>query len=174
MPPESLDRDEPPCSGAAPDHLEAVERIGAVRRMEGSLAGRGLLIDGFAYLSPREALPLLEAGAVLVDLRVGEERNGRSFGVGNVILTTLQAIQAGEASLPRDRLIIVADCVGLKSKKALPVLRGQGFESIASLIGGMIDWEQDGMPTVIDRDEELSGSCACKVRPGGKTRKAGC
>jgi rhodanese-related sulfurtransferase len=143
MHPEPLDREEPQCSGAVPDHLEAVERIGAGRQMEDSLAGRGLLIDGFVYLSPREALPL-------------------------------QAIQAGEVALPRDRLIIVADCVGLKSKKALPVLRGQGFESIASLIGGMIDWEQDGMPAVIDRDEELSGSCACKVRPGGKTRKAGC
>lgn len=140
-----------------------------------ALQGRGLLIDGFLYLSPREALPLLGSGAVLVDLREGEERNGRSFGVESVILTTFEALQAGEVPLPGGRLLIVADCVGLKSKKALPILRAQGYEPVASLIGGMVDWEQDGMPTVIDREEELSGSCACRVRPGGKPGPgAGC
>lgn len=143
--------------------------------MENAPAGRGMLIDGLVYLSPKEALPFLEAGAILVDLREGEERNGRSFGAGNVILLPFRSLEVDFPSLPKDRLLILADCVGLKSKQGLYFLRDRGYELIASLIGGMVDWEQDGMPTVIDRDEELSGGCACKLKPARKTKpSAGC
>jgi rhodanese-related sulfurtransferase len=143
--------------------------------MNNSFSGHGLLIDGFVYLSPTEALPFLEDEAILVDLREGEERNGRSFAVGNVILMPFRSLESEFPSLPKDRPLILADCVGLKSKKGIYLLRDRGYDSLASLIGGMVDWERDGMPTVIDRDEELAGGCACKLKPAGRPKpRAGC
>jgi len=135
----------------------------------------GLHIDGLVFLSPREAAAFLAQDAVLVDLRDGLERNGREFDVGNVVLMTAAELAEGFASLPRDRPIILADCVGLGSKKAQRFLLEQGYTDVASLNGGMVDWERDGLPTRIDRNEELSGGCACRLRPGGMTRsRSGC
>jgi rhodanese-related sulfurtransferase len=128
-------------------------------------AGHGLFINGIVFLSPKDALPFLEADAILVDLREGLERNGREFKVNNVILMPHRGFKAEFESLPKDRALILACCVGLESKDGVRFLLAHGYASVASLNGGMIAWEEDGMPTVIDRGEELAGGCACQLRP---------
>jgi len=40
----------------------------------------------------------------------------------------------------------------------------KGFENIANMAGGMVEWERDGLPLKIDKTERLSGSCACMLR----------
>lgn len=136
-------------------------------------AGRGLRIDGLVHLSPREALPFLEDGAILVDLREGLERNGRGFKVKNLVVLPYRELAAAMDTLPRGTPLILADCVGLKSKDALRYLVEHGYESVASLNGGMVDWQGDGLPTIIDREEELAGSCTCRLRPR-KAYRSGC
>ncbi len=133
--------------------------------MSDSFDGHGLRIDGLVFLSPREALPFLEGEAILVDLREGREINGRMFNVKNLIALPYRELANQVAMLPRDRPLILADCVGLNSKEALRFLLEQGYEAVAVLNGGMIDWLGDRLPTVIDRDEELAGSCTCRLRP---------
>ncbi|MCK9459378.1 MAG: rhodanese-like domain-containing protein [Proteobacteria bacterium] len=133
--------------------------------MENRFFGHGLLINGIVFLSPKDALPFLEAGAILVDLREGLERNGREFQVNNVILLPHRRFRDELGSLPKDRALILACCVGLESRDAVRLLMANGYTSVAALNGGMIAWEQDGMPTVIDRREELAGGCACQLKP---------
>lgn len=135
--------------------------------------GCGMLINGLVYLSPKEALPFLEADAVLVDLRSGLGRNGREFKVKNVLLLPFAELEVRLDTLPRDRPLVLADYVGLRSKEAAEILKSRGFESIASLRGGMVDWIDAGMPIAYDRDEELTGQCACQLRPS-KVFRSGC
>jgi len=46
--------------------------------------GLGLHIGGIVHLSAREAFACVQAGAVILDVRDGLERNGRSFAVSGV------------------------------------------------------------------------------------------
>lgn len=131
--------------------------------MENCFAGHGLLIDGIVFLSAREALPFLEKDAILVDLRDDFEKSGREFQVGNLIALPYSNLLDDFEELPRDRSLILADNVGLRSKDAVRFLKERGYESIASLNGGMVDWAREGMPTAIDRDQELIGECSCKI-----------
>jgi rhodanese-related sulfurtransferase len=133
--------------------------------LENRFSSHGLNIDGIVFLSPKDALPFLEKDAILVDLREGLERNGREFKVNNVILMPHRGFKDEFGSLPKDRPLILACCVGLVSKEFVRILLDHGYTSVASLNGGMIAWEQDGMPIVIDRGEELAGGCACQLRP---------
>ena len=106
--------------------------------LENRFAGHGLNIDGIVFLSPKDALPFLEADAILVDLREGLERNGREFQVNNVILMPHRSFKEELGSLPKDRSLILACCVGLESRDAVRLLMSHGYASVASLNGGMI------------------------------------
>lgn len=70
--------------------------------------------------------------------------------------------------LPKNRPIIVADAVGLRSKEVVIFLIDNGFTIIANLVGGITDWEKDGLPMVVDNKQRLTGSCMCQLRAWGK------
>jgi hypothetical protein len=84
--------------------------------MSSPFKGHGLFINGIVFLSPREALPFLMNGAVLVDLRDGLERNGREFSVPCVRLLPWSDFEAQIPTLPKDTPLILADCAGLMAK----------------------------------------------------------
>ncbi len=42
--------------------------------------------------------------------------------------------------------------------------KDKGFENIANMAGGLVEWERDGLPLKSDKSERLSGSCACMLR----------
>ncbi len=74
-------------------------------------------------------------------------------------------IEQDYLSLPRDLPLIIADSVGLRSHEVMEFLISKGFDNIANLAGGIVEWEQDGMPLKTDLSEQLSGSCVCQLRP---------
>jgi rhodanese-related sulfurtransferase len=138
--------------------------------------GLGSRIGDVLHLSPREALACMhDGGTVLLDVRDGLERNGRSFAVEHVIEIPWRRIEELLDTVPRGTAIIVADCVGIHSKEVLQLLQRSGLSPLANLVGGMVDWEGDGLPTNIDKDEELAGGCACRLRPSKMYRpRSGC
>jgi hypothetical protein len=93
------------------------------------------------------------------------EKNGKYFAVENVISIPFSRFPEECDRLPRDRPLILADSVGVNSKKAFLLLQERGYTEIANLNGGIVDWERDGLPTKIIDDEMLIGQCACKLRP---------
>lgn len=130
----------------------------------------GAVHDGIAFLSPREVLDSVSRfGAAIVDIRPGHETSYRQFDLPGAVF-----VAAGDAAdvadfLPRDRLLVVADSVGLKSRAFAERLLDAGFASVAVMVGGMVDWERDGLPVRKDPDYELRGQCGCKLRArGGK------
>jgi rhodanese-related sulfurtransferase len=143
--------------------------------MSNCLTGHGLYIDDIVFLSPREALPFLEGEAILVDLRPEHERSGREFGVRTVVSLPFEELAGQyEALLPHDRPLILADAAGVHVKKAIRLLQAQGYEEIAALNGGMVDWQGDGLPLCVDRGEQLTGSCTCQLRPKKVYGGSGC
>ena len=127
--------------------------------------GKGLLIAGIVHLSGSEALQAARAGALLVDLRSPLETDYKKFAVPEVRYIPFEEIGERMTEIPRDRPVILADSVGLRSKDAVKYLMDQGFTNLANLNGGILDWEHDGLPLVIDLNKQLSGSCTCRLKP---------
>lgn len=123
------------------------------------------VIDGIKFTSGKEALKILETGGVLVDLRDNMLKNGRNFRIKECIFLPFCDLEEKYSILPKDRFLIIADYVGLKSKLAVEFLKTKGYENLASLAGGILDWELDGMPMTKNENEELVGGCACQLRP---------
>jgi rhodanese-related sulfurtransferase len=132
--------------------------------MEITLEKYGMLINGMRYVYGRDALELLNNGAVLVDLRDEFLKNGRFYAVPHIISISHKIIRSEFETLPKDKILILADYVGLISKDIAEFLKSNGFELIMVLTGGIIDWERDNMPISIDKDCELVGSCTCQLK----------
>ena len=109
-------------------------------------ANCSLKIDGTPYPLPGEVLELLGAGAILVDLREEFDTEIRAFGVESIIYLPHTEFEEKWESLPLNKPLILADAVGLWSRKYAVLLRTKGYENIASLAGGIADWEKDGFP----------------------------
>lgn len=133
--------------------------------MAGCFNGKGLVIGGMVHLSGREALEAARAGALFVDLRLTIETDYKKFDVPEVLYLQVEDFEARLAEIPRDRPVIVADSVGLRSRDVVKQLMELGYANVANLNGGILDWEHDGLPIIIDPDKQLSGSCTCRLRP---------
>lgn len=70
--------------------------------------------------------------------------------------------------LTKDALLIVFDSSGIHSSEVVKYLMQMGYIYVANLAGGIVEWERDGMPMIIDKRERLSGSCMCQLRPREK------
>jgi rhodanese-related sulfurtransferase len=125
-------------------------------------------INGISFPIPKEVPELLLKGAVLVDLREELETEIRAFGVECVVYLPHSEFEQKWQTLPLDKPLILADAVGLWSKHYANLLRAKGYENVASLAGGIADWEKDGFPMKAGKYEPLNGVCACMIRPREK------
>ena len=121
-----------------------------------------------AFVLPAEVNELLREGAILVDLREEVETDIRAFGVDNLVYLSHSEFHEKWESLSLDKPLIFADSVGIWSKKAAETLISKGYEQVASLAGGMADWEKDGYPVKAGKCQPLSGPCLCMIKPHDK------
>ncbi|HCM58973.1 MAG TPA: hypothetical protein DIS74_01035 [Bacteroidales bacterium] len=130
----------------------------------------GFLSAGFINLSSREAYAeAMHGNAVIVDVSEDRLTGYKNFDVPWLIHLPKNRLAQEYADLPFDMALIIADSVGLRSHEAMEFMLGKGFENISNLAGGIVEWEQDGLPIKIDDTEQLSGSCVCQLRPRNKT-----
>ena len=66
--------------------------------------------------------------------------------------------------LPVDQPLIFADAVGLKSREGVLFMIAHGYDNVANMAGGIVDWERDGLPLTTDISNRLSGSCMCQLK----------
>jgi len=128
-------------------------------------------MEKYLALNCQQAYDLLMKGAILVDLRKDMWKNGRYFAVNEVIDLPYERIESGHSILPEDRFLIMADYVGLKSKKTCQFLVDKGYNSVGYIIGGIVDWEKENMPMRYNRSEELTGGCVCQLKPRNSKEK---
>lgn len=125
---------------------------------------KGLNIAGITHLSGREALEIANNGGLFIDLRASIESDYKKFDVPEVLYLPAEELASRLPEIPRDRPVILADSVGLRSKEAVKLLASKGWENAANLNGGILDWEHDGLPIKVDNSKKLSGSCTCRLR----------
>lgn len=123
----------------------------------------GFEIDGMLHLTGKQALSCIQQGAILVDVREDYEIAIKDFGVGNVLLCPHTGFDTLYKTLPRDKALILADCVGLHSKEAVKKMLECGYTMVANLIGGIAGWERDGLPMSSDI-ETMNGQCMCQIK----------
>jgi len=131
----------------------------------------GFLINEILNVSPREAFELCGEGAVIVDVREEYLNNFKKIDVPEILFLPLSKLIQQISELPKDRYLVFADSVGLRSKEAVVILKGKGYNKIANMAGGIVDWERDGLPVVTDISNRLTGSCMCQLKPREKGRK---
>jgi rhodanese-related sulfurtransferase len=125
----------------------------------------GFISCGILNVSPREAFELCRKGAIIDDVREEYLNNFKNFDVPEILIFPFTRLLQKLSELPRDKYLILADTVGLRSKEAVVLLKDKGFVKIANMAGGIVDWERDGLPLKTNFEERLSGSCICQLKP---------
>ncbi len=98
------------------------------------------------------------ASEVLVlDVREPDEFRGELGHIAGAELSPLQTLEARAAALPKQRPVVTVCRSGGRSGKAALALQRLGFDRVASLAGGMLDWNARRLPV------ELGGSKATVV-----------
>jgi rhodanese-related sulfurtransferase len=125
----------------------------------------GFLSCGILNVSPHEAYELCGKGAIIVDVREEYLNNYKKFDVPEILFFPISRLVQKFSELPKEKYLIFADTVGLRSKEAVVLLKEKGFIRIANMAGGIVDWECDGLPLKTNIEERLSGSCMCQLKP---------
>lgn len=109
-----------------------------------SIGGR---MSGVKQVGPQEAVILFNhEDALLLDVREDSEfRDGRIPKARHIPLRQLKA-RLGELEKYKDRPIVAVCRTGNRSGHACSVLRRAGFDKVNNLAGGMVAWEQAGLP----------------------------
>ena len=125
---------------------------------------KGIVSDGILNLSPCEALGACKKGAIIVDVREEYMNRFKMLDVDENFFCPYRILEENYQDFPKDKALIFVDATGIHSKEAVLFLKDKGFENIANMAGGLVEWERDGLPLKIDKSERLSGSCACMLR----------
>jgi rhodanese-related sulfurtransferase len=135
----------------------------------------GFLAHGVLNLTPKESFALCRKGAIIVDVRETYMNTFKMFKVEKVLYLPFSDLDKVYQNLPTDIQLIFADAVGLKSRESVLFMNAQGFENVANMAGGIVDWERDGLPLTTDISTRLSGSCVCQLKPreGGRQNATG-
>ncbi|MBP1770864.1 MAG: Arsenate reductase [Holophagaceae bacterium] len=136
----------------------------------GAFDGKGMVIQGLRFLAPKEACEALEGGALLVDLRADELVAMKAFRVPETIHIPHRELPGLLPDLPRDRALVLADTSGVFTKDAARLLLAEGFHDVACLNGGLLAWDQEGLPLLTDPEAILHGECACVMTSRKKRR----
>ena len=134
--------------------------------MERTFFNRGFASGGIWNLCPRDAMEQCKKGALLIDVREDYLNRFKMFDVPEVIYCPNSIMAELYLDLPAEKFMILADAAGIHSKEAVTFLIGKGLGGrVANMAGGLVEWERDGLPLIIDKSERLSGSCMCMLRP---------
>lgn len=85
---------------------------------------------------------------LLLDVRQHEEIDERLGRIANAQILPLNELKERLATLPRDKPVVTVCHAGMRSGQATVLLRQGGFTRVANLRGGMLAWQQLGLPVV--------------------------
>jgi len=99
-------------------------------------------------ITATEANELLEKGALLVDVREPDEVQHTSFQVEGIENIPFSTFDDNYYNLPKNRNIVLACHLGIRSLRAAQFLVIQGWNeaNIFSLEGGIDAWKSAGLP----------------------------
>lgn len=119
-------------------------------------------------ISAKEAFIYIQKGALILDIRKDYETNYRVIDFPEIIYLSYDSYKDKYNSVTKERDIVIVDNVGLVSPEVGRFLISKGYNSVFYIGGGIIDWDDAGLPLKKDLDYELNGGCACQVRQKNK------
>jgi glyoxylase-like metal-dependent hydrolase (beta-lactamase superfamily II)/rhodanese-related sulfurtransferase len=95
-----------------------------------------------------QALTESSPAPIIVDVREPEEYTGELGHISGSILVPLKDLssRAEELGKYKDRQVIAVCRAGVRSTTAAAILTALGFEQVSNLKGGMLDWNNAGLP----------------------------
>jgi len=124
----------------------------------------GFMANGVLNLTPKESFSLCEKDAAIVDVREEYLNAFKMFKVEKLFYLPYSQIEQLYEQLPHDIPLIFADAVGLKSRVGALFMMSHGYDNVVNMVGGIVDWERDGLPLTTDITNRLSGSCMCQLK----------
>jgi rhodanese-related sulfurtransferase len=125
----------------------------------------GFMAHDVLNLTPQESCNLCKNDAIIVDVREAYLSSFKMFHIDNIIYIPYSELPNCFKELPKDKLLIFADTVGLKSRESVQFMKSHDYENVANMAGGIVDWERDGLPITTDVSARLSGQCMCQLKP---------
>ena len=103
---------------------------------------------GLINIEPQAAVGLINADAVVIDLRNAEAfARGHIVNARNIPFDEFDANHEKLAKLGKNPILAVCDA-GMTSTRAIEALRKSGHESVYGLKGGISAWTQANLPLV--------------------------
>lgn len=84
----------------------------------------------------------------VLDVRQPEELAGQAARISNAQLVPLGELRGRLHEVPTDRPVVAVCHAGMRSAQATVILRSAGIDRVANLRGGMLLWEQMGLPVL--------------------------
>jgi rhodanese-related sulfurtransferase len=120
---------------------------------------------------PTTSQRLLKEGALLVDVREPEEVAQVGFAGCDVMTIPLSQFEDRWQEVPRDRDVILACAVGVRSLKATYFLMYQGYDRVSNMKPGIARWVAKGFP-ITGSAEAVGGSAVASSCCGGSADAA--
>ena len=108
-------------------------------------------------VEPGDAVALINNSGVVLDLRSADSfSRGHIVNSKNIPYDEFDASSKKIARFKEQPVVAVCDS-GITSKKAVDALRKSGFDNSFSLAGGMLAWDQAGLPVVSGKKTKAKG-----------------
>ncbi|HRZ41756.1 MAG TPA: rhodanese-like domain-containing protein [Bacteroidales bacterium] len=126
--------------------------------------GKGYEYHGIIHVTPRVALELCRKGALIIDVRENYHSFLHTIDVEQHFFCPASELDTQMDLIPHDTPVIIADAAGLRSVEVVIALKNRGFDNIANLAGGILEWVRDDLPVIKNKKERMSGSCMCMLK----------
>jgi rhodanese-related sulfurtransferase len=103
-------------------------------------------IEAFAALSVTQAVPLMNQGALVIDLRTKERYDAGHIGDARNIEAAALEAQIDSLKKWREKTVITYCDSGRDGAAAARTLAKHGFAKVFNLEGGIASWVKDNMP----------------------------
>lgn len=97
-------------------------------------------------VSPREAYAAYFRDGLLVDVRKPEEVAAKSIAVQKTIFLPYDELGLRFTELPQNKPVYIVSRIGNKGMDAARFLAEHGYEDVATVDGGLLAWEEEGLP----------------------------
>ena len=94
------------------------------------------------HVTPKEAWELI------VDVRETDEVSQKRYDTSRYLHLALSTLPENFSQIPTNEKVIIGCRSGVRSQKAIAFLLSQGYTNLANLEGGIIAWEEAGLPII--------------------------
>lgn len=101
--------------------------------------------DGYRDTTPK-ALAEVVGSVRIVDVREPHEYTGELGHIKQAELVPLAGVEAAAAGWNKDQELVLVCRSGARSGRAAAMLATKGFGKVMNMVGGMIAWNEAGLP----------------------------